>query len=290
MDEEVCVTGGTGYLASHVIRSLLLKGYRVRATVRNQGLFHVAAPVHVPNFESPEKSYLEPCLQGTLNVLKCWWEAQKGGEYEKRIKRVVYTSSCAAIRYNFDRCETDPPLDESVWSNLEYCRHFKLWYPWPKTAAEKEAWRFAHEKGLELVVVNPSYVVGPTLSSTPTSTIEQILNLLRGSLKTYPNKKLGFVHIDDVVSAHVVAYENSLASGRLICSGDVYHWEEITSMLSKKYPKYPIPKLCGDEQGNSFPHRMNTSKLQNLGLHYFKGLEQMFDDCISSLCAHGLLQ
>lgn len=325
----MCVTGGTGYVASHIIHALLLKGYRVRTTVRDpengektaflrdflgakerlrifkadlleegsfaeafhgaQGLFHVAAPVFVTKFESPEKSFLEPSLHGTLNVLKCWWESQKGGENTKVRSRVVLTSSCAAIRYDFQRKETDPPLDEAVWSNPEYCRHYELWYSWAKTLTEKEAWRYAHEKGLDLVSVNPSYVVGPTLSSSPTSTIKWIYDLLKGNFKTYPNDRLGFVHIDDVVSAHMIAYENPLASGRLICSGDVYHWQEVTSMLRKLYPMYPIPSTCANGQGNSFPHKMDTRKLQSLGIHSFKGLEQMFDDCIASLRMHGLL-
>jgi nucleoside-diphosphate-sugar epimerase len=59
---------------------------------------------------------------------------------------------------------------------------------------------------------------------------------LRGE---YPNMTIGFVHIDDVVAAHILAMEDKKASGRLVCSGSVAHWSEIIEMLRAKYPSYP---------------------------------------------------
>ena len=50
--------------------------------------------------------------------------------------------------------------------------------------------------------------------------------------------KVGFVHIDDVVAAHILAMEESRASGRLICSSTVAHWSQIIEMLRAKYPSY----------------------------------------------------
>lgn len=58
---------------------------------------------------------------------------------------------------------------------------------------------------------------------------------LRGE---YPNTTVGFVHIDDVVAAHILAMEESKASGRLICSSSVAHWSEIIEMLKAKYPSF----------------------------------------------------
>lgn len=319
---EVCVTGGTGYIASHIIYRLLQNGYRVRTTVRNpddpsktgflwdypgakerltivradlleegsfdgavagvKGVFHVASPVIVSHLEDPEKTLLEPCLKGTLNVLRSCANSSS-------IKRVVITSSCSAVRYDYNRREDDPPLDESCWSNTDYCKDYQLWYAWAKTLAEKEAWRFSCEKKLDLVVVNPSFVVGPNFSAVPSSTVAMVLSYVTGESKTYPNIRIGFVHIDDVVTAHLLAYEDPGASGRLICSGEVFHWRDIIDRLKRKYPMYPIVTNMGTEEGNDIPHTMNTSKIQKMGLESFKSMEEMFDDCINSLKEHGLL-
>ena len=46
------------------------------------------------------------------------------------------------------------------------------------------------------------------------------------------------MHIDDVVAAHILAMEESKASGRLVCSSSVAHWSEIIETLRNKYPAY----------------------------------------------------
>ncbi|THG05687.1 hypothetical protein TEA_003946 [Camellia sinensis var. sinensis] len=124
-----------------------------------------------------------------------------------------------------------------VWLPKTYIR---LWYAYAKTTAEKEAWRVAEESGIDLVVVNPSFVVGPLLAPKPTSTLQFILDTVKGLKGEYSNLTIGFVHIDDVIAAHILAMEESKASGRLICSSSVAHWSEIIDMLRAKYPSYPF--------------------------------------------------
>ncbi|KAK8963020.1 Tetraketide alpha-pyrone reductase 2 [Platanthera guangdongensis] len=216
-----------------------------------------------------------------MNVLKSCLQASS-------IKRVVLTSSCSAIRYRHDSTSLSP-LNESHWSDTEYCKRFNLWYAYGKTMAEKEAWKFVEENGLDLVVVNPSFVVGPVLTQKPTSTLLKILLLMKGDSASYPNTTIGFVHINDVVSTHMLAMEDSRASGRLICSCSVAHWSEVVEMLRTKYPAYPISNNCDDKQGDNNPHSMDTNKVKELGLKSFKTITQMFDDCIQSFQQKGLL-
>lgn len=56
----------------------------------------------------------------------------------------------------------------------------QLWYAYAKTLGEREAWRIAEESGLDLVVVNPSFVVGPLLAPQPASTLLMILSIVKG--------------------------------------------------------------------------------------------------------------
>ncbi|KAL2347584.1 hypothetical protein Fmac_001584 [Flemingia macrophylla] len=267
---EFCVTGGTGFIASYLVKALLEKGHTVRATVRNpgdavkvgflmelsgakeklkilkadllvegsfdeavtgvDGVFHTASPVPVAYVENVQANLIDPCLKGTLNVLNSCVKAN--------VKRFVLTSSCSAIRYR-DDVQQVSPLNESHWSDLEYCKRYNLWYAFAKTIGERDAWRIAKERGIDLVVVNPSFVVGPLLSPQPTSTLLLILSIVKGMRGEYPNTTVGFVHIDDVVIAHLLAMEDPNASGRLICSSAVAHWSQIIEMLRAKYPSYP---------------------------------------------------
>ncbi|XP_004299083.1 PREDICTED: tetraketide alpha-pyrone reductase 2-like [Fragaria vesca subsp. vesca] len=317
---EYCVTGGTGFIAAYLVKALLENGHVVRATVRDpedlgkvgylwelngakdrlklikadlmvegsfdeamqgvDGVFHTASPVLVPYDNNIQATLIDPCIKGTLNVLSSCSKA--------RVKRIVLTSSCSSIRYRYDAQEASP-LNESHWSDPEYCKHFNLWYAYAKTTAEKDAWRIAEESGLNLVVVNPSFVVGPLLAPQPTSTLLMILAILKGLRGDYPNTTVGFVHIDDVVAAHILAMEESKASGRFICSGSVAHWSQIIEILKAKYPSYPYESKCSSNEGDNNPHSMDTTKIAQLGFPPFKTLEEMFDDCITSFQEKGFL-
>uniref|UniRef100_A0A0D9Y2Q7 NAD-dependent epimerase/dehydratase domain-containing protein n=1 Tax=Oryza glumipatula TaxID=40148 RepID=A0A0D9Y2Q7_9ORYZ len=330
---EYCVTGGTGFIASHLIRALLAAGHTVRATVRDpedeakvgflweldgaserlqlvkadlmvegsfddavrgvDGVFHAASPVVVvgnsssnngkPNDDDEEEvqqRLVEPIVRGASNVLRSCARASP------RPRRVVFTSSCSCVRYGAGAAAA---LNESHWSDAAYCAAHGLWYAYAKTLAEREAWRLAKERGLDMVAVNPSFVVGPILSPAPTSTALIVLALLRGELPRYPNTTVGFVHVDDAVLAHVVAMEDARASGRLICSCHVAHWSEIVGSLRERYPGYPIPAECGSHKGDDRAHKMDTAKIRALGFPPFLSVQQMFDDCIKSFQDKGLL-
>nr|AFK36139.1 unknown [Lotus japonicus] len=317
---EFCVTGGTGFIAAYLVQALLEKGHTVRTTVRNpgdvekvgflmelsgakerlkilkadllnegsfdeavsgvDGVFHTASPVLVPYDDNIQATLIDPCIKGALNVLNSCVKAN--------VKRVVLTSSCSSIRYRDDEQQVSP-LNESHWSDPEYCKRYNLWYAYAKTLAEKEAWKIAKESGMDLVVVNPSFVVGPLLAPQPTSTLLVILSIIKGLKGEYPNTTVGFVHIHDVVGAHLLAMEEPKASGRLVCSSTVAHWSQIIEMLQSQYPFYPYEKKCGGQEGDNNTHSMDTTKITALGFPAFKSLEQMFDDCIKSFQEKGFL-
>ncbi|EFJ26750.1 hypothetical protein SELMODRAFT_412487 [Selaginella moellendorffii] len=100
----------------------------------------------------------------------------------------------------------------------------------------------------------------------------------------------GYVHLDDVAQAHLLAYTNPKASGRYVCSAINMSAIELASFTSKRYPKHKIAST--DEIEVRWPANFkgfSSRKLQDdLGIQ-FKSLEQMFDDCVESLERKGLL-
>ncbi|PNT52679.1 hypothetical protein POPTR_001G045800v4 [Populus trichocarpa] len=218
--QTVCVTGAGGFIASWIVKLLLEKGYSVKGTVRNpadpknshlrelegaqerltlckadlldyeslkeaiqgcDGVFHTASPLT----DDPEQM-VEPAVNGTKNVIMAASEA--------KVRRVVFTSSIGTVYMDPNR-GPDVVVDESCWSDLEFCKNTKNWYCYGKTVAEQDAWDVAKKNGVDLVVVNPVLVLGPLLQPTVNASIVHILKYLTGSAKTYANSVQAYVHV-----------------------------------------------------------------------------------------------
>lgn len=301
--ETICVTGAGGFIASWMVKLLLEKGYTVRGTLRNpddpknghlkklegakerltlvkvdlldlnsvkeavngcHGVFHTASPVT----DNPEEM-VEPAVNGAKNVIIAGAEA--------KVRRVVFTSSIGAVYMDPNR-SVDVEVDESCWSDLEFCKKTKNWYCYGKAVAEEAAWDVAKEKGVDLVVVNPVLVLGPLLQPTINASTIHILKYLTGSAKTYANATQAYVHVRDVALAHILVYEKPSASGRYLCAETSLHRGELVEILAKYFPEYPIPTKCSDEKNPRVkPHIFSNKKLKDLGMEFTPVSECLYE-------------
>ncbi|XP_028758782.1 tetraketide alpha-pyrone reductase 1-like [Neltuma alba] len=269
----VCVTGASGFIASWIVKLLLLRGYTVKATVREpndsvkvdhllkldgakerlqlikanlmeegsfdvavegcEGVFHTASPV-VLSVKDPQTELIDPAVKGTLNVLKSCTKSPS-------VKRVILTSSTAAVVYNGKPKTPEVVVDETWFSNPDICREFKMWYTLSKTLAEDAAWKFARENKIDLVALNPAVVIGPLLQPSLNESSAAISNLINGA-QTFPNFSLGWIHVKDVANAHIQAFEISSASGRYCLVETVAHYSDIVKILHELYPTLPLPQ------------------------------------------------
>ncbi|XP_074312728.1 cinnamoyl-CoA reductase 1 [Silene latifolia] len=309
-----CVTGAGGFIASWIVKLLLEKGYTVKGTVRNpddpknghlremegakerlilckadlqdfeslkaaingcDAVFHTASPVT----DDPEQM-VEPAVNGTKNVIIAAAEA--------KVRRVVFTSSIGAVYMDPNR-SPDKVVDESCWSDLDFCKNTKNWYCYGKTVAEQVAWETAKELEVDLVVVNPVLVLGPLLQPSLNASIIHILKYLTGSTKTYANSIQAYVHVRDVAMAHILVFENPSANGRFLCAESVLHRGEVCEILAKFFPEYPVPTKCSDEVNpRAKPYKFSNQKLQDLGLE-FTPVKQCLYDTVKCLQDKGHL-
>ncbi|KAL5728534.1 cinnamoyl-CoA reductase [Ranunculus cassubicifolius] len=312
--QTVCVTGAGGFIASWMVKLLLQRGYTVKGTVRNpddaknahlrelegakerlilckadlldyeslreaikgcDGVFHTASPVT----DDPEQM-VEPAVKGTQYIIDAAAEA--------RVRRVVFTSSIGAVTMDPNR-GPDVVVDESCWSDLDFCQKTKNWYCYGKAVAEQAAWEMSKEKGVDLVVVNPVLVMGALLQPTVNASIVHILKYLTGSAKTYANSVQAYVDVKDVALAHILVFETPSASGRYICAESVLHRGDVVKILAKFFPEYPIPMKCSDEvKPRVKPYKFSNQKLRDLGLE-FTPARQSFYETVKSLQEKGHL-
>ncbi|RWW17315.1 hypothetical protein GW17_00018760 [Ensete ventricosum] len=201
----------------------------------------------------------------------------------------------------------DVVVDESCWSDLEYCKNTRNWYCYGKVVAEQAAWEMAIEKGVELAVVNPVLVLGPLLQPQVNASIAHILKYLDGSVKRYTNAVQAYVDVRDVAEAHLRAYEAAGAAGkRFICVERVLHREDVVRILAKLFPEYPKHTVihilmhcwddddggggrCSDEVNpRKKPYTFSDQRLRDLGLQ-LKPVSQSLYDTVKSLQEKGHL-
>ena len=269
--KPVCVTGASGFIAAHIVRELLLKGYSVRGTVRKnpknypflltlpgaserlelveadllgegtydkavrgcEFVMHTASP-YVINVKNPQTDLVDPAVNGTETVLE---SCMKSGS----VKRVIFTSSIAAITDEPDSRKVFTEKDWNTMSSLD-----RNPYHYSKTLAERAAWDFIMRKRpiFDLVAINPFIVIGPSLGPSLNTSNQIIRDIMTGVYPGIMDINWGFVDVRDVAKAHLLAMQTDSASGRYLCSGEAMHMRELVAHLaSSGFDRYSLPKV-----------------------------------------------
>ncbi|XP_008453022.1 cinnamoyl-CoA reductase 1-like isoform X2 [Cucumis melo] len=316
MKGKVCVTGAGGFIGSWLVKLLLSRDYIVHGTVREpsdakyahlrklekatenlqlfkadlldyqslrsaiagcDGVFHVACPVPSTTSSNPETEVIEPAVKGTHNVLEACVEA--------KVKRVVVVSSVAAVFSN-PSWPRSRVMDESCWSDMEHCRASKDWYFLAKTEAESEALAFGKRRGLDVVTICPTLVIGPVLQPTVNASTLALLRILKGC-ESMENRPRTLVDVRDVAEALILLYEKREAEGRYICTAHSIETRELVDALKSKYPDYSYPKKLSEWKAE--PISLSSEKLQRLGWKY-RALEETLADAVQSFQDAGMLE
>ncbi|OIW04862.1 hypothetical protein TanjilG_13702 [Lupinus angustifolius] len=203
---------------------------------------------------------IEPALKGTLNVLNSIAKSPS-------VKRVVLTSSIAAVAYNEKPLTPDVVVDETWFSDPDICRDSKMWYVLSKTLAEDAAWKFVKENNIDMVTINPAM---------------KLFHFLDTGSETFPNFTFGWVNVKDVANAHIQAYEVSSASGRYCLVERVVHFSELVKNLRDLYPTLKLPKKSEDDMPYVPTFQVSQEKAKTLGIE-FTPLEVRLKETVESL-------
>lgn len=311
----VLVSGASGFIALHTVQKLVKKGYRVVGSVRStekgeyvkkasgrpdlfsyeivkdiaqEGAFdefvknhpeatvflHIASPFHF-KVTDIEKDLLSPAINGTKNVLL---SIKKHG---KNIKRVVVTSSYAAIASVEMDLQADKTWDESSWNDITWeqaLKHPRPGYFGSKTFAERSAWDFVKNEKPDFVLstVNPVLVLGPQPTNefstahlnTSSEVINKILKINDPNATVRPSNGLA-VDVRDVAEAHIVAFEKDEAKNeRLLLSTGPFTHQTILDVLHARFPQetknLPVGRPGTDQEDIKKRAKFNNDKTKKI--------------------------
>lgn len=257
-DDFTFVTGATGFIGSHVVRLLRMRGDRVRILARESSRAHnvegLGCEIVVGDLR--EANSMVRCVQGCRIVYhvaadyRLWarnpleiYESNVAGTRnllsaccEAGVEKVVYTSTVGTIGMRTDGVPTDEDTPVTLDGMIGHYKRSKF-------MAEQVALECAHE-GLPLVIVNPTAPVGAgDIKPTPTGKI--ILDFLRGRLPAYVDTGLNIVSVEDVAQGHLLAEEKGEVGQRYILGGENLTLQKILEILSRicdrHIPRFPMP-------------------------------------------------
>ncbi|KAJ0682889.1 putative cinnamyl-alcohol dehydrogenase [Helianthus annuus] len=158
----------------------------------------------------------------------------------------------------------------------------ELWYHLSKTLAETAAVNFSKENGLDLVVINPGFVIGPILQPTLNFTSEAFMSFIETGKEVFADGIYMLVDVRDIAIAHILAFENAEANGRYFIVGDVVRSSEIKIILDKLYPDLGFSQRYKDKCVEAQLYSISKVKAESLGVD-FTPLEVSLRDTIESL-------
>lgn len=256
------VTGGTGLVGEHLLHLMcseqepaqIVASYRTESRIGSQGILTPESrrSIEWMACDLLDWNQLQNLVEGAETVFHCAalisYDPQDRELLWKQnvvctarlvdaclaagVRRLVYISSIAALGPSRSG---EPVHEDSPWNEKEASSY----YGKTKFAAEMEVWR-GQEEGLEVVVVNPSVILGPGAVNGGSN---QLFRKVSEGLRFYTPGSLGTVNPRDVARACLLLHRRNLTGRRFLLNGANLTFLELFREMADQM-KVTAPPFC----------------------------------------------
>ena len=276
---KVLVTGGAGFIGSHIVEQLQKEGFQVvvvdnlstskrsfipkdisfyAVDIRSPEMekifqnekpeivIHIAAHIDVNSSIKNPSNDAAINIQGTINLLTCC--------HKYNVKKVIYSSSCAVYGETGDRSITE-----------SFSINPLSFYGISKCAAELYINVYQSLYDIEFTILRYANVYGPRQSMTGEGGVVSIFckKILKGEMPViYGNgeQTRDFVFVKDVAAANVKAIENGNHEIINIGSNKKTSIKELYKLLSSLHSTNVSPIYQPARQGEILHCRLDNTK------------------------------
>ncbi|KAG8381677.1 hypothetical protein BUALT_Bualt06G0146400 [Buddleja alternifolia] len=258
--KRVCVMDASGRLGSALVHRLLHRGYSVHAALHNH---HEVESYKRQYWSDHENNNMmgELEVRAAHNVLEACAQTDT-------IDKVVFTSSATAVLWRdnnnqHDALPSESDVDERNWSDINFCKKFKLWHGLSKTVAEKTAWALAMDRGVNMVSINGGLLMCPDLSIKDP--------YLLGAAEMFKDGVFVTVDLKFLVEAHICVFEDISSYGRYLCFNHIVNCNNDVVNLATTMSQSSSPHAM--EDNGVYQQRISNDKLSKLMLDYDSGIQ-----------------
>ena len=257
---RILVTGATGFVGSHIVKKLLGLGHQVRVLKRKtssnkmldglavetvlgdvtdrksvfeavqgcEAVFHVAGHVTFWNAQNEIQNRIN--IEGTRHMVEAC--------LEHKVKRLVHTSSIAALGYAPEGQLGNEKTPYNWWP-------YHINYNNSKYLAEEEV-RLGIQKGLDAVMVNPSVIFGAGDLNLNGGAI--VFQIARRRVPVYmATGGCCVCDVEDVAEGHIQAWLKGKTGERYILGGDNLAWKDMLTLIAEVVgvppPRWKLPNI-----------------------------------------------